>query len=450
MKNNLSKKSRISKRIAFVFFVFVLLGVGGIIIYNYINANSNQTLTGNAVKLSPQNCDDDPNIDNEIKIRDICSVECKRTGLGGNKDCLEDKGSQYDPDRNYCYKVTNDFNLCVECISDSHCKNGENGKCNSKTKKCEYSGTSPVCSDGKDNDEDGLIDYPKDPGCSSANDNNEDNSPVPISGECNPDSARPEDNPCLSQGKCCIQSQNRFVCGSCDNTGNSCPPSGVNSDGTLCSAEPDECIPPCKDNEVCQLINDYQKACVPDNSAGGSCDNDGVCEVNHGETSDNCLHDCPNAGGENNGPAYYDICVPSEYKMVFENAEKICGSTKELLAATFKCGEHHGYSTSSIKNGDAIPEVDLCDYSWPNIEGPWETSFAGAMGPFQITSDTWKDFRQDGNGDGKKQVQNIDDAACTAAKILQKGGPDRYNPTGTGWYAKYVTKCEKLLKQQAN
>ncbi len=36
----------------------------------------------------------------------------------------------------------------------------------------------PQCKDGKDNDGDGLIDYPADPGCSSRNDNSEFNQPT--------------------------------------------------------------------------------------------------------------------------------------------------------------------------------------------------------------------------------------------------------------------------------
>ena len=38
--------------------------------------------------------------------------------------------------------------------------------------------TPPACRDGSDNDGDGLIDYPNDPGCTSSSDNNEYNAPV--------------------------------------------------------------------------------------------------------------------------------------------------------------------------------------------------------------------------------------------------------------------------------
>ncbi len=47
--------------------------------------------------------------------------------------------------------------------------------------------SNPECSDGLDNDSDGLIDYPNDPGCSSANDNDEINLPASFCGDGNCD-----------------------------------------------------------------------------------------------------------------------------------------------------------------------------------------------------------------------------------------------------------------------
>ena len=216
-----NKKGQISRIIAFVFFMFVLLGVSGIIFYNYMNTNSNLSLTGNVV--SSQDCNPENNVNREIKVGEMCSYKCTPSSIPGeNNICI----GKYDGDRNYCFKIQGkDYGLCVECLINDHCPRWEGKKCNPKTKTCEYSGvSSTACSDGKDNDGDGLIDYPKDHGCSSAGDYDEDNSPVPISGECNPDSARLDDNPCPNQGKCCIQSQNRFICGSCDNTENSSLP----------------------------------------------------------------------------------------------------------------------------------------------------------------------------------------------------------------------------------
>jgi hypothetical protein len=55
--------------------------------------------------------------------------------------------------------------------------------------------------------------------------------------------------------------------------------------------------------------------------------------------------------------------------------------------------------------------------SWPT-SGPWATSPAGANGPFQFILSTWAAHKEDCNGDGVEDVQNINDAACGAADLL--------------------------------
>lgn len=62
------------------------------------------------------------------------------------------------------------------------------------------------CSDGLDNDEDGFIDYPADPGCDSAEDNDERNEPAPYCG----------DGVCNNNETCSTCSQD---CGSCGGGG---------------------------------------------------------------------------------------------------------------------------------------------------------------------------------------------------------------------------------------
>lgn len=68
-------------------------------------------------------------------------------------------------------------------------------------------------------------------------------------------------------------------------------------------------------------------------------------------------------------------------------------------------------------------------------------SSAGAKGPMQFTDATWKDFGVDGDGDGKADVWNEDDAIMSAANMLRqtldRNGGDlrkavlRYNRSGT-------------------
>ncbi|GAA0630740.1 lytic murein transglycosylase [Kutzneria viridogrisea] len=56
-----------------------------------------------------------------------------------------------------------------------------------------------------------------------------------------------------------------------------------------------------------------------------------------------------------------------------------------------------------------------------------------AVGPMQFLPGTWRNWASDGNGDGKADPQNIDDAAVTAGRYLCAGGRDL--GTGQGWWA---------------
>jgi subtilisin family serine protease len=56
--------------------------------------------------------------------------------------------------------------------------------CSSPSDDSEYAPPTTACSDGADNDGDGLIDYPRDPGCSSPSDTDEYNAPPPPKPAC--------------------------------------------------------------------------------------------------------------------------------------------------------------------------------------------------------------------------------------------------------------------------
>lgn len=72
------------------------------------------------------------------------------------------------------------------------------------------------------------------------------------------------------------------------------------------------------------------------------------------------------------------------------------------------------------------------------------TSYAGATGPMQFMPATWRAYGVDGNGDGRADIYNVDDAVHSAARYLaaNNGGSDirgalyRYNRAQ--WYVNKV------------
>lgn len=66
---------------------------------------------------------------------------------------------------------------------------------------------------------------------------------------------------------------------------------------------------------------------------------------------------------------------------------------------------------------DTIPDTDSGTLDGDNI---WDR----AVGPMQFIPSTWAKWGSDGNGDGKIDPQNIDDAAYSAARYLCASGDD--------------------------
>jgi hypothetical protein len=106
-------------------------------------------------------------------------------------------------------------------------------------------------------------------------------------------------------------------------------------------------------------------------------------------------------GGEGGPTGEVTSEVPSEYARIFKMAGSKFQVQPAFLAAIF--WKEHGKS-------------------FPNINGPWATSPKGAQGPFQFMPGTWQAHKQDCNGDGIMDVQNIWDAACGAAHLLSQIG----------------------------
>lgn len=62
-----------------------------------------------------------------------------------------------------------------------------------------------------------------------------------------------------------------------------------------------------------------------------------------------------------------------------------------------------------------------------------DTRVDRAVGPMQFIPSTWTRWASDGNGDGKADPQQLDDAALAAARYLCAGG--RNMATADGWWA---------------
>ncbi len=116
-------------------------------------------------------------------------VENCTDGLDNNNNGLIDCADTTCSNDTYCQIVPKIVEICnnniddsgdgkidcadTACTSDQYCKKTD------ATSTVDIGGALAACSDGKDSDDDGLIDFPADPGCTSDQDNDEYNPPKP-------------------------------------------------------------------------------------------------------------------------------------------------------------------------------------------------------------------------------------------------------------------------------
>ncbi|ORM28793.1 murein transglycosylase [Williamsia sp. 1135] len=119
-----------------------------------------------------------------------------------------------------------------------------------------------------------------------------------------------------------------------------------------------------------------------------------------------------------------------------------CGISWTTLAGIAGVESKHGtYRGSQIAaNGDVSPEIrgvpldgtsgnaHIADTDSGTLDG--DDQLDRAMGPFQFIPTTWERYGVDANGDGRADMDNIDDAALSAARYLCVSGGDLTTPQG--------------------
>lgn len=112
------------------------------------------------------------------------------------------------------------------------------------------------------------------------------------------------------------------------------------------------------------------------------------------------------------------------------NVAPACGINWSLLAGIGRIESMHARSGATDEYGTALQPIygPVLDGSLPGNEVVAESStgdtvtYARAIGPMQFLPDTWARYAADGNGDGRRDPQNIFDAALAAAHYLCSGG----------------------------
>jgi len=132
-----------------------------------------------------------------------------------------------------------------------------------------------------------------------------------------------------------------------------------------------------------------------------------------------------------------DAYVRAAGRLVTENPG--CGIRWTLLAAIGRVESNHGrfggamlrddgYPTKPIRGIplDGRPNVALIpDTDGGALDG--DTAYDRAVGPMQFIPSTWRSVGVDGNGDGRRDPNNLFDAAYGAARYLCDGDADLRN-----------------------
>ncbi|MCF3124216.1 lytic transglycosylase domain-containing protein [Streptomyces arenae] len=144
----------------------------------------------------------------------------------------------------------------------------------------------------------------------------------------------------------------------------------------------------------------------------------------------------PPGGGDKEAEAGLPATVLDAYKKAesaLATGQPGCNLPWELLAAIGKVESGQARGGRVDANGTTLTPIlgpvlngkgfaKITDTDGGAYDG--DTTHDRAVGPMQFIPSTWESWGQDGNGDGKKDPNNIYDAALAAGRYLCAGGRD--------------------------
>ncbi|TCO56545.1 lytic transglycosylase domain-containing protein [Actinocrispum wychmicini] len=144
--------------------------------------------------------------------------------------------------------------------------------------------------------------------------------------------------------------------------------------------------------------------------------------------------------------------VPARALVAYGNAELVLRSTTPschvswaTLAGIGRIESNHGQFGGAVLGADGRPSKPIVGVPLDGSVGvqrigdtdrgqyDGDPTLDRAVGPMQFIPSTWAKWASDGNGDGRGDPQQIDDAALAAARYLCAGGRDL--ATASGWWA---------------
>ena len=138
------------------------------------------------------------------------------------------------------------------------------------------------------------------------------------------------------------------------------------------------------------------------------------------------------AGLSRNGIPQAALKAYSRAQQVMTQADPGCNLPWTLVAAIGRVESNHGRHGGNVLNTEGVatpgiygPRLDgastarISDSDGGHLDG--DTAFDRAVGPMQFIPGTWRVVGVDGDGDGTKNPQDIDDAALATAVYLCSG-----------------------------